>query len=191
MPRAVTILLTLATSIGESEVAGVPSISTPEARARRVAPSRRTVTDATALERASVWNAVVVSGIAESTTTLSVGDVGGEVLLAGSGGGVVVGATVAAAVVVVVVVGAEEVVEVVDGEVEVGVVVEIGDRSPEVVVGLGTNTGVVVAVVVGDSLFRLSSCSLSTAHAPINIVSDSAIASRWVRLERPIRTGSS
>lgn len=58
---AVSTLLTLATTIGELDVAGAPSIVVPAARCRIGEPSRITVSDAAALPPASASNAAWVA----------------------------------------------------------------------------------------------------------------------------------
>ena len=122
---AVTSLPTLATTIGESDVAAAPSIVVPEARCRIVRPSCRTVTLAAGLRRASSSTARLV--------TLSTG-----------------AGTVVVVVLVVVVVVVLVVVVVVDGVRVVAVVAggaEVMAGWAEVVAGWAE----VVAAVVGDS----------------------------------------
>ncbi len=65
--RAVRSLLTLATTIGESDVAGVPSIVVPQARLSTRRPSRTTVI-VTAPPDASCSNAALAAGIAGSAS---------------------------------------------------------------------------------------------------------------------------
>ena len=69
---AVTSLPTLATTIGESDVAAAPSIVVPEARCRTVRPSRRTVRLAAGLLRASSSKMRSVAGRAGTGTVLVV-----------------------------------------------------------------------------------------------------------------------
>ena len=56
-------MLTLATTIGESPVAGWPLMVCPDARENTIAPSRTTVIDADALPAASRSNAPFAAGI--------------------------------------------------------------------------------------------------------------------------------
>ena len=72
---AVSNLLTLAITIGESEVAGVPSIVVPDARSSIARPSRMTVMVAAGLARASASNsrlAFVIAGSGSSSTEMVV-----------------------------------------------------------------------------------------------------------------------
>lgn len=190
MPTAVTILLTLATSIGESGVAGLSSSSVPEALAMTIAPSRRTVIEATVLARASASNSALVAGIAGSSTAFVAGNGDGGVV---AGVGCVVLVVGAAAVVVgvplVVAVGIGAGVLVVVSDV-LDVVVEPGNEVRGDVVGVGMSAGV-VDIVGCEPLSRLFGCSLSAAHDALKIIRHSARAIRWARVKRPIRTTTS
>jgi hypothetical protein len=141
MAKAVTSLLTLATTIGESGVARLPSIVVPDARLTITTPSRITVIDAAALLRAKTSKAVLASGIAGLGTapTGSVVIVGDTAVVVCAAGGeatvvLIVGAVVVDGGVVLVVVVAAAAVE--------GATLDVGDA-----VGVGRR-GVVAAVSV-------------------------------------------